>query len=118
MARVTTLLRALPDIARLVARLVADPRLPRSAKLALAATAVYLLSPLDLLPDFIPLLGYLDDLVLAAIVLDGILNYVDRALVLRYWPGTATSLGQLARIAHLVAGWVPGRVKARIFAGR
>ena len=85
------LLKALPDIARLIGRLITDPRLPRSAKIALVAAAVYLASPVDLLPDFIPFLGYLDDVALAAIVLDGILNYVDRALVLRYWPGTAGS---------------------------
>jgi len=118
MAAMKVLLRALPDIARLIARLVADPRLPRTAKIALVAAAVYLASPVDLVPDFIPFLGYLDDVVLAAIVLDGILNYVDRALVLRYWPGSVSSLDQVARVAHLVARWVPARIKTRIFAGR
>jgi uncharacterized membrane protein YkvA (DUF1232 family) len=118
MASVKALLRALPDIARLIARLVADPQLPRAAKIALTAAAVYLISPIDLLPDFIPFLGYLDDLVLGAIVLDGILNYVDRGLVLRYWPGTVGALDQVARVAHLVARWVPARIKTRIFAGR
>ena len=112
------LVRALPDLVRLIARLVADPVLPRVAKIALGAAALYLASPVDLLPDFIPLLGYLDDLLLAAIVLDGILNYVDRGLVLRYWPGTPTTLDRLARASHLLAAWVPSRVKARIFSLR
>jgi uncharacterized membrane protein YkvA (DUF1232 family) len=112
------LLRALPDLVRLIARLVGDPVLPRPAKIALAAAVVYLASPIDLLPDFIPFLGYLDDLLLAAIILDGILNYVDRALLLRYWPGTAASLERLARAAHMLAAWVPGRIKARIFSPR
>ena len=49
---------------------------------------MYLASPFDLIPDFIPFLGYVDDLLLAAIVLDGILNFVDRSLILKYWPGT------------------------------
>jgi uncharacterized membrane protein YkvA (DUF1232 family) len=113
-----TLVKALPDIARLIGRLVTDPRLPRSAKIALVAAAVYLASPLDLLPDFIPFLGYLDDVALAAIVLDGIFNYVDRALVLRYWPGSPAALDKLAHVAHLFARWVPSRIKARIFAPR
>ena len=112
------LLRALPDLGRLIARLVADPVLPRTAKIALAAAAVYLLSPIDLVPDFIPFLGYLDDVVLAAVLVDGILNYVDRALVLRYWPGTPQSLEKLARAARLLSAWVPRRLKARIFAPR
>jgi uncharacterized membrane protein YkvA (DUF1232 family) len=112
------LLRALPDIGRLIARLVTDPVLPRTAKIALAAAAVYLLSPIDLVPDFIPFVGYLDDVMLAAVLVDGILNYVDRALVLKYWPGTPQSLEKLARAARLLAGWVPRRLKARVFASR
>jgi uncharacterized membrane protein YkvA (DUF1232 family) len=78
---------------------------------------VYLASPLDLIPDFIPLLGYLDDLLVAALLVDGILNWVDRSLVLKYWPGTPDSLERLARAARMLAVWVPRRLKARIFAG-
>ena len=111
------LLRALPDLVRLIARLAVDPVLPRSAKLALAAAVVYLMSPVDLIPDFVPILGYLDDALLAAVVLDGVLNFVDRAVVLRYWPGSPESLDKLARAARLLAIWVPRRIKARIFAG-
>ena len=112
------LLRALPDLVRLMARLAADPVLPRSAKVALAAAVVYLLSPVDLIPDFVPFVGYLDDALLAAVVLDGVLNYVDRAVVLRYWPGSPQALDKLARAARLLAIWVPRRLKARIFAAR
>jgi uncharacterized membrane protein YkvA (DUF1232 family) len=115
---VRALLRALPDVARLIGRLVGDPVLPRSAKIALGAAAVYLLSPVDLIPDFIPLVGYLDDVLLAAVVLDGVLNWVDRDLVLKYWPGSPQALDTLARTARLLSRWVPGRLKARVFAGR
>jgi uncharacterized membrane protein YkvA (DUF1232 family) len=113
---VTQLLRALPDLVRLIARLVGDPLLPRAAKIALGAAMVYLASPIDLIPDFIPLVGYLDDLLLAALLVDGVLNWVDRALVLKYWPGTPDSLERLARAARILAVWVPRRLKARIFA--
>jgi uncharacterized membrane protein YkvA (DUF1232 family) len=112
------LLRALPDLGRLIARLVTAPGLPRTAKLALVAAALYLVSPFDLVPDIIPIAGYLDDVVLAAVLVDGILNYVDRTLVLRYWPGTPASLDRLARTARLLAAWVPRRIKARVFAPR
>ena len=113
----TQLLRALPNLVRLIARLAVDPTLPRAAKVALAAALVYLASPVDLVPDFIPLVGYLDDVLLVALLVDGLLNYVDRGLVLRYWPGTADSLERLARAARMLAVWVPRRLKARIFAG-
>lgn len=114
----TQLLRALPDLVRLIARLVGDPLLPRAAKIALGAAMVYLASPIDLIPDFIPLVGYLDDLLLAALLVDGILNWVDRGLVLKYWPGTPDSLERLARVARMLAVWVPRRLKARVFAVR
>lgn len=112
------LLQALPTIVRTLGRLASDPTLPWPAKVALGAAALYLVSPLDLLPDFVPLVGYLDDLLLTAIVVDGVLTYVDRASVLRYWPGRPESLHQLARVAHTLAAWVPRRVKARIFSPR
>jgi uncharacterized membrane protein YkvA (DUF1232 family) len=112
----TQLLRALPDLVRLIARLVRDPTLPRAAKVALAAVMVYLASPIDLVPDFIPLVGYLDDLLLASVLVDGLLKWVDRGLILKYWPGSADSLERLARAARILAVWVPRRLKARIFA--
>ena len=112
------LLRALPDLGRLLVRLVADPILPRAAKIALGAALVYLASPIDLIPDFIPFVGYIDDVLLAALVVDGIVNWVDRGLLLKYWPGTPDSLERVARAARLLAAWVPRRLKARIFAPR
>ena len=112
------LLRALPDLARMLTRLVADPVLPRAATIALAAALVYLASPLDLIPDFIPFVGYLDDVLVAALVVDGVLNWVDRGLVLKYWPGTPAALDRVARMARLLAAWVPRRLKARVFARR
>jgi uncharacterized membrane protein YkvA (DUF1232 family) len=112
------LLKALPNLARLLARLVSDPLLPRAAKIALAAAMVYLASPIDLIPDFIPLVGYLDDLLIGALVIDGVLNWVDRGLILKYWPGTPDSLERIARVARMLAVWVPRRLKARIFTAR
>jgi uncharacterized membrane protein YkvA (DUF1232 family) len=102
----------------MIASLMLDRRLPRSAKIALGAVAVYLASPIDLIPDFIPFIGYLDDLLLAAIVVDGIVNFVDRSLLLRYWPGNAASLDATAAAARRLAGWVPSGMKRRIFSGK
>jgi uncharacterized membrane protein YkvA (DUF1232 family) len=115
---VTQLLRSLPSLVRLIARLVTDPMLPRAAKVALAAAMLYLASPVDLVADFLPVLGYLDDLLLGAVVVDGLLNWVDRGLVLKYWPGSPDSLERVARAARLLSVWVPRRLKARIFAAR
>jgi hypothetical protein len=51
-------------------------------------------------------------------VVDGILNYVDRLVILRYWPGSASSLDTVARVARRLAAWVPRRLKERIFSAR
>jgi uncharacterized membrane protein YkvA (DUF1232 family) len=115
---VRTLFRALPDVVRTIVRLAADPVLPTAAKVAIAAAVLYLVSPVDLIPDFIPFLGALDDVLVAAIVVDGILNVVDRALVLKYWPGSPQSLERVAGAARVLAAWVPRRLKTRIFAPR
>ena len=104
-----------PHLVQLVIRLARDPRVSGRAKSVLAGVAVYLASPIDLVPDFIPVLGYLDDALLVAIVLDGLLNHVDRAVLLEHWPGDPQTLDRVCRIAGRVAGWVPRRWKARVF---
>ena len=109
------LLRALPDIVRTIGGLALDPVLPKAAKIALGAAVLYLVSPVDLIPDFVPVLGYLDDVFVAAILIDGMLNFVDRGLVLKYWPGSPESLERIARSARVLAVWVPRRLKLRIF---
>jgi uncharacterized membrane protein YkvA (DUF1232 family) len=112
---VRALLRALPDIVRTIGGLALDPVLPKAAKIALGAAVLYLVSPVDLIPDFVPVLGYLDDVFVAAILIDGMLNFVDRGLVLKYWPGSPESLERIARSARVLAVWVPRRLKLRIF---
>src|SRR3989441_6064858 len=72
---------AVPHLATLVASLMADKRVTGKVKATLAGVAAYLAMPFDLIPDFIPVLGYLDDLVLVILVFDGVLNQIDEAIV-------------------------------------
>jgi uncharacterized membrane protein YkvA (DUF1232 family) len=65
----------------------------------------------------LPVIGYLDDVLLVAVVLDGLLTYIDRALLLKYWPGDPASLDAFAAVAKRVARWVPSRLKSRLFSG-
>jgi uncharacterized membrane protein YkvA (DUF1232 family) len=115
---VRDLVRLLPHLATLIARLASDARVPRRTKTVLGGVAVYLASPIDVIPDFVPFLGYLDDVILVALVLDGLLNHVDRDIVAQHWPGDASSLDRAARVAARVTAWVPRRWKARVFGGR
>jgi uncharacterized membrane protein YkvA (DUF1232 family) len=104
-----------PHLVQLILRLARDPRVSGRTKSVLAGVAVYLASPVDLVPDFVPVLGYHDDVLLVAIVLDGLLNHVDRAILLEHWPGDPRSLDRICRIASRVAAWVPRRWKSRVF---
>lgn len=115
---VKSLLWLLPRLFRMIASLLADREMPRSAKIVLAALAVYLASPFDLIPDFIPVLGLLDDVLLTAVVVDGLLNHLDRSLIVRYWPGDVASLDAVAAVARRLSAWVPLRVKGRVFRAR
>jgi uncharacterized membrane protein YkvA (DUF1232 family) len=109
------LLLVLPRLARMIASLLADRQVPTAVKVALGVVAVYLASPVDLIPDFIPFIGYLDDLALAAIVVDALVHSVERSTLLRYWPGSPASLDAAAVVARRLSAWVPSRFKARVF---
>ena len=90
----------IPDCVVLVRRLLADPRVPRRHKLALALLTVYLVIPIDLVPDFIPVAGQLDDAILVALVLRGLLRGGGEALVREHWPGPEASLALVSRAAR------------------
>ena len=85
-----------PDCVVLVGRLLHDPRVPRRRKLLLALLAAYLASPIDLVPDFIPVAGQLDDAILVAFVLRRVVMK-DADLVRELWPGPQTSLAVVLR---------------------
>jgi len=116
-SRLRELALFVPRVARLVAGVARDPRVPWRVKAGLAGAALYLVSPMDLFPDFIPVVGYLDDLVVAAVILDALLNQVDRQVLLDHWTGDPATLERCARIAGAAAAFVPRRLRARIFAG-
>jgi uncharacterized membrane protein YkvA (DUF1232 family) len=91
--------RFVPDCVVLFRRLLADPRVRRRDKLLLAALVPYLLLPFDLVPDFIPVAGQLDDAVLVALVLRRVLKGAGREVVEEHWPGPRTSLALVLRLA-------------------
>jgi uncharacterized membrane protein YkvA (DUF1232 family) len=98
--------RLVPYCAILFKRLLADPRVPRRWKLWSAFALVYLAMPFDLVPDFIPVLGQLDDAVIVALVLRGLLRSAGPLLLREHWPGPAALLVPLERFAAAVP--VPG----------
>ena len=93
--------RLLPDTTRLIRRLATDPTIPRSARIPVWGLLAYLAMPLDLVPDFIPMIGYADDVILVAFVLRRLLRRSDPARVLEHWPGSPESFASLQGILGL-----------------
>jgi uncharacterized membrane protein YkvA (DUF1232 family) len=93
------LARFIPDCIVLFRRLLSDPRVPRGRKLLLLALVAYLSMPFDLVPDFIPIAGQLDDAIVVAIVLRSVLRAAGPDLIREHWPGPARSLDTLLRLA-------------------
>ena len=99
MRRARAIARFVPDCAVLFARLARDPRTPRRHRVALVATAAYLASPIDLIPDFIPVLGLLDDAVVVWVMLRRLLRGAGPEMVRLHWPGPESTLRALLRLA-------------------
>ena len=104
-ADAAALARFVPDCVVLVRRLLGDPRVPRRARLVLGALLLYLVSPIDLVPDFIPVAGQLDDAILLALVLRWLLRTAGADLVRAHWPGPQRSLAVVLRAAQRPGGW-------------
>ncbi|GAA0460571.1 hypothetical protein Ade02nite_14880 [Paractinoplanes deccanensis] len=99
--RLKEALRLLPDLLRLLRRLAADRTLPRGVRIRLALLLAYLAVPFDLIPDFIPVLGYADDAIIVTAVLRSTVRRAGLDAVRRHWPGTDDGFAALSRLTGL-----------------
>ena len=98
------LARLVPDCLILARGLLGDREVPARCKVALAALVVYLLSPIDLVPDFLPVVGVLDDAILLALTLRWIVRTAGADRVRRHWRGTARGLQLVLRLTYRPGG--------------
>ena len=91
--------RLLPDVVRLVKRLAGDGTLPRGVRIRLGLLLVYLASPIDLVPDVLPVIGYADDAVVVALVLRSVVRAAGPEALARHWPGSPAGLALVRRLA-------------------
>ena len=91
-------LRLLPDILRLVRRLLADPTTTRGQRAALIGLMVWIASPIDLVPEFLPVIGPLDDIIVTALVLRWVARRVGRRRMRELWPGPPEGFALLERL--------------------
>ncbi len=94
-------MRLLPDVIRLIHRLAADKTLPRGVRIRLGLLLAYLAMPIDLIPDFIPVLGYADDAIIVTATLRSVVRRAGLEVVQAKWPGTDDGFAALCRLTGL-----------------
>lgn len=104
----------LPDFFILLARLAIDDRVPTKKKIFAGAVLAYIIMPIDIIPDFIPVIGHLDDLVLSVFGLNMVLNEIDKQVLLDNWSGQGNLLEHLQTITAKAERFLDRRVLRRI----
>lgn len=102
---------ALPQLARLVYRLLRDPAVPLRRKLVAAAAVGYVIAPIDLIPDFIPALGRMDDLVMVALAIHLLIESVPENVQREYWEGSEDALELVRALLAWGAEMIPERLR-------
>jgi uncharacterized membrane protein YkvA (DUF1232 family) len=91
----------LPNLVRMCRTLLRDPRVPRGSKVLVGFAVLWFISPIDLVPEFIPVLGPLDDAILAALVVRHLVKRAGREVVAEAWPGDPATLERMFRLARV-----------------
>ncbi len=105
-----------PNLAKLLARLATDPRVSSRAKWFAAAAAAYVVLPIDLIPDFVPLVGKVDDLLIVSLALRHVIEEAGMSAVLEHWDGPDRVIMVIADVVTVVSDTVPRPL--RLLVGR
>ena len=103
-----------PNILKLVGRLLLDPRVPRRAKITLGMAAAYVASPVDLVPEMIPVLGWADDVLILMFAIDSLIDRAGTQIVDEHWDGPGDLLSLVREIVGLSRSVIPRRITAII----
>jgi len=93
-----------------------DPRIPDRDKKVLLGLLALIASPIDLIPDWIPFFGILDDVVMLALVADYLFNQLDQSLLLSHWPWDMKSYARVRRAARFIAALTPKFISNKVWA--
>ena len=104
----------LPNIVKLIGRLLLDPRVPRRAKITLGIAAAYVMSPIDLIPDVIPVIGWADDVLLVLFAIDSLIERAGPEIVDEHWDGPGDLLSLVREAVGLSRSIMPKRLTAII----
>jgi uncharacterized membrane protein YkvA (DUF1232 family) len=107
-------LAAIPNLIKLGYRLLRDPRVPGKQKAFVGAALAYLIAPVDVIPDFIPLIGRADDLVILAFALNSMFEAAGEAIVHEHWDGTGDVLEIVSGVIEWGASLIPWPIRRTI----
>jgi len=100
-------IKEIPSFVKLMYRLVKDPRVSTTDKAILGAAIAYLFSPLDLIPDFIPFLGQVDDAYIVAIALQRLLNSAGGEIIKEHWEGSMGGIDSFQKVVESALFFLP-----------
>lgn len=115
--RLRSFLMFLPNMVMLLGRLLKDARVPTAEKALFIAAIVYVISPLDLIPDIFPFIGQVDDLYVVALTLLRLVNRTDESVVRQHWSGGGDVVALADSIANIAPKFLPKRV-SRVLTSR
>ena len=101
----------LPNLIKLLGRLVKDPRVPRRSKVVIGAALAYLVSPVDLIPEFVPVIGFADDVLLVSYAINHLITVAGEDVVLEHWDGPRDMLELVRSVLEVASDLVPPQLK-------
>lgn len=104
----------IPNLVKLLARLIRDSRVPRRSKIIVGAALAYVVSPVDLVPEFIPVVGLADDILLLAFSVNHLVTVAGEEVVLEHWDGPRDLLDLVRSVLEVTSDFVPARVRRLI----
>lgn len=104
----------LPNLIKLLGRLVRDPRVPRRSKVVIGAALAYLVSPVDLIPEFVPVIGFADDVLLVSYAVNHLITVAGEDVVLEHWDGPRDMLELVRSVLEVASDLVPPQLKRLI----
>ncbi|MEW6128415.1 MAG: DUF1232 domain-containing protein [Acidobacteriota bacterium] len=109
--RMKELLLFIPNLLKLLLKLLRDPRVSSADKAIVAGTIVYVIAPIDVIPDFIPFIGLVDDSYLIGIAVLRLLNRADRNIIMEHWRGTHDVKELVSNLSRVASFFLPERIK-------
>jgi uncharacterized membrane protein YkvA (DUF1232 family) len=108
-------MKYIKDVINFLKEVAKDERIPERDKKVLLVLIALVASPVDLIPDWIPIFGVMDDIVILAVIADYFFNHLDQDLLLSHWPWGMKSYTRVRRAARLMATLTPNSIRQRIW---